>query len=71
MDLSAVLEKLCTQNGPSGFEGSVVRAAKDLLTPLMDEVYVDTLGSVIGVRRCGEANAKKILLDEPLHQIDG
>lgn len=35
----------------------------------MDEVWIDSLGSVIGVRRCGKHGAKKLLLDAHLDQI--
>lgn len=35
----------------------------------MDEVWTDRLGNVIGLRRCGKPNAKKLLLDAHLDQI--
>ena len=69
MALYDTLEKLCGLAGPSGFEGPVSAAAKELLTPLMDEVSLDRLGSVIGLRRCGRANAKRLLLDAHLDEI--
>ena len=69
MELYATLDRLCSQTGPSGFEGKVVETAKELLAPLVDEVIIDTLGSVIGVRRCGKPEAKKLLLDAHLDEI--
>ncbi len=69
MELYDILEHLCGLPGPSGFEGNVVQAAKKLLEPLMDEVSIDRLGSVIGVRRCGMPNAKRLLLDAHLDEI--
>lgn len=63
------LARLCTTPGPSGFERSVVEAARQLLEPLVDEVSVDRLGSLIGVRRCGKANAPKVLLDAHLDEV--
>ena len=64
-----MLERLCTQCGPSGYERSVASQAKALLEPLMDEVWTDRLGNVIGVRRCGKPRAKKLLLDAHLDEI--
>ncbi|MCI9263098.1 MAG: M42 family metallopeptidase [Oscillospiraceae bacterium] len=69
MPLYDTLEKLCGLAGPSGFEGPVSAVAKELLEPLMDEVSLDRLGSVIGLRRCGKANAKRLLLDAHLDEI--
>lgn len=63
------LKRLCQTGGPSGYEAPVATVACQLLAPWMDEVRVDTLGNVIGVRRCGKANAPKLLLDAHLDQI--
>lgn len=63
------LSRLCTTPGPSGFEGPVVEVARELLAPLVDEVSVDRLGSVIGLRRCGKQNAPKVLLDAHLDEV--
>ena len=35
----------------------------------MDEVYTDRLGNLIGVRRCGKPDAKRLLLDAHLDEI--
>ena len=69
MDSLHMLEALCAQNAPSGFEGPAARVAAELLTPLMDEVTVDRMGNVIGVRRCGKPGAKRLLLDAHLDEI--
>lgn len=69
MDLQAALEKLCGANGPSGFETEAVNAARALLAPLVDETWIDKGGNLIGLRRCGRENAKKILLDAHLDEI--
>lgn len=69
MELFDILERLCTLTGPSGFEDAVAHAAKELLEPLVDEVSIDRLGSVIGVRRCGKPDAKRLLLDAHLDEI--
>ena len=69
MDHQEVLGRLCALAGPSGFEGTVAREAARLLEPLVDRVRVDRMGSVVGLRRCGKANAPKLLLDAHLDEI--
>lgn len=69
MDILEVLERLCGQNSPSGFEGPVVNEAAALLRPYVDEIRVERLQSVLGIRRCGKEGAKKLLLDAHLDEI--
>lgn len=69
MDYFETLKALCLSPGPSGFEGAAARRAAELLSPLVDEVRLDRLGSVIGLRRCGKPGAKKILLDAHLDEV--
>jgi len=61
--------QLCSQPAPSGFEAPAARAAAELLRPLMDEVQTDVAGNVIGLRRCGKPNAKRLLLDAHLDEV--
>lgn len=69
MDIKNTLEQLSATGAPSGFEGAAAAVAVELLRPLMDEVWTDTLGNVLSVRRCGKENAKKLLLDAHLDEI--
>lgn len=69
MDMRNALERLSAQAAPSGFEGPAAQAAAELLRPLVDEVSVDRSGNVIGVRRCGKPNAKRLLLDAHIDEI--
>ena len=69
MNYEQTLARLCALSGPSGFEENVTEAAAELLRPLTDEVYTTRLGSVVGVRRCGRDDAKKLLLDAHLDEI--
>jgi len=69
MDIINTLKNLCELPGPAGFEEPVAEYAKTLLEPYMDEVWIDVLGNVIGVRRCGKENAKKLLLDAHIDEI--
>ncbi len=69
METEQRLKRLCAIGAPSGFEDPAVEAAKALLEPLMDEVWIDRLGNLIGVRRCGKPGAKKLLLDAHLDEV--
>lgn len=69
MNYEHVLGQLCAMAGPSGYEQGVADAAAALLHPWMDEVTVNRMGSVVGVRRCGIDNAPKLLLDAHLDEI--
>ena len=67
--MRALLEQLCQANAPTGFEETAVAVAKGLLTPLVDEVYTDRIGSVVGVKRCGKKDARRVLLDAHLDEV--
>lgn len=69
MDIRNALERLCCVGAPSGFEGPAAAVAQELLRPLVDEVFTTRLGSVVGVKRCGRPDAKKVLLDAHLDEI--
>lgn len=69
MDIRQTIERLCGSGAPSGFEGPAAAAARELLEPLMDQVWTDRLGNVIGARRCGRPGAKKLLLDAHLDEV--
>ncbi len=69
MDIRNALELTSTLSAPSGFEGAATKLAAEMLQKWTDEVYVDRMGNVIGVRRCGRPNAKKLLLDAHLDEI--
>ena len=63
------LERLCTCTAPSGFEAPAADVAAELLRPLVDEVSIDRMGNVLGVRRSKTPNAPKLLLDAHLDEI--
>lgn len=46
-----LLKRLCEAHGVSGREDAVRALVREELTPLVDEVRVDALGNLIGVRR--------------------
>ncbi len=63
------LERLCTCTAPSGFEAPAADVAAELLRPLVDEVSIDRMGNVLGVRRSKTPGAPKLLLDAHLDEI--
>lgn len=69
MTIAERIIELSSMAGPAGFETSVAKRVSDMLTPLMDEVNIDVMGNVIGVRRCGKENARKLLFDAHLDEI--
>ena len=69
MDMRQALERLCACTAPSGFEAPAAAVAAELLRPLVDEVSVDRMGNVLGVRRCGKEGAPRLLLDAHLDEI--
>lgn len=46
-----------------------MQTAMELLRPLMDEVYLDRMGNVIGVKACGKRDAPTLLLDAHLDEV--
>ena len=54
MNYPETLEQLCSIPAPSGFETPAAQAALELLRPLVDEAWIDKMGNVVGVRRCGK-----------------
>jgi len=69
LELFTSLSRLCSVAGPSGHIKAVAGTAEELLRPLVDEVELDRLNNVLGVRRCGREGAKKVLLDAHLDEI--
>ena len=69
MEMYSVLKELCELPGPAGFEEPVTERVKTILEPYMDETWIDVLGNVIGVRRCGKENARKLLFDAHIDEI--
>jgi len=69
LDIHNVMMQLCRLGGPSGFEYPVSQKAAELLRPFVDEVRIDRMSNVIGVRRCGKPNAARLVLDAHLDEV--
>lgn len=64
-----LLKRLSDMQGISGFEGRINEEIKSILEPLCNEVKIDPLGSVIGVRRCGKENAPRVMIEAHIDEI--
>ena len=69
MITAELLKELCEIPGPSGFESRVTVRIKSILDKCMDKAWIDTMGNVIGVKRCGKDGARKLLLDAHIDEI--
>ncbi|MGN1002079.1 MAG: M42 family metallopeptidase [Oscillospiraceae bacterium] len=69
MELSQLIIDLCAAPGPSGFEDAAVAAATEYLTPYVDEIKTDVMGSLVAVKRCGKPGAKSLLLEAHIDEI--
>jgi tetrahedral aminopeptidase len=71
MDINvALLKQICEIAGAPGFEKRVRDLVIDLVTPLVDEVSTDNLGSVIGIKR-GKRNpeGRRVMVAAHLDEI--
>ncbi|MCW4044730.1 MAG: M42 family metallopeptidase [Candidatus Bathyarchaeota archaeon] len=68
MSVAENLEKLCNACGVAGREAEVRNLMVKLLKPHVDEVYVDKLENVIGVKK-GKKTAPKVMLAAHMDEI--
>ncbi|MCR4718534.1 MAG: M42 family peptidase [Firmicutes bacterium] len=64
-----LIKKLSGLHAVSGFEYRINSEIKEILSPYCDEVKIDALGNVIGVKYCGKENAKKLILEAHIDEI--
>ncbi len=69
MNILDDLERLCTETAPSGFECNVSGLCAGILEPFVDEIYVDPMYNVVGIRRCGRENARKLMICAHIDEI--
>lgn len=69
MRIQENLTALSAASGPSGREAEVRALAMEQLRPLVDEVWCDPFGNLVGVRRCGLPDAKRVILDAHLDEV--
>ena len=63
-----MLEKLCNAAGAGGME-EAARAAASLLAEYTQDISMDAMGNVVGIRRCGKAGAPLLLLEAHQDEI--
>lgn len=63
-----LIKKLAEAYGPAGNEGPIRETIKSIIEPYVDEVRVDKLGNLIGVKR-GSEHGKKIMLSAHMDEI--
>ncbi|MBN1967631.1 MAG: M20/M25/M40 family metallo-hydrolase [Anaerolineae bacterium] len=70
MDLKAHLTRLCQAHGPSGYEGPVRDIVREEWAALTDELTVDPLGSLVGLKRgSGDEPRRRIMLAAHMDEI--
>lgn len=69
MQLKDLIFDLCDLPAPSGYEERAFARVSELLAPYVDEVKTDAMGNLMAVKRCGKANAKKLMLDAHMDEI--
>jgi putative aminopeptidase FrvX len=67
--IADIITELCGLAGPSGFEEPVATHVQTILNRFMDETYIDVMGNVVGLRRCGLEKAPKLMLDAHMDEI--
>jgi endoglucanase len=68
MNFKEILLEFSARGGVSGFERENADYVKGLLKPYCDESYADAFGNVIGLKKCGAPNAKRLMLEA---HVDG
>lgn len=68
MELRTCLERLCEAPGAAGLTEAGETAAF-MLRDYMEDIRVDALGSVTGIRRCGRDGAPLLLLEAHIDEI--
>ena len=64
-----LIKQLSGMQAVSGYEYRINREIEKMLSPFCDEVKIDNSGNVIGVKKCGKANAKKLLIEAHTDEI--
>ena len=69
MELREIIKEFSALSAPSGSETPAAERIAELLTPLVDEVKIDALGNVIGVKKSGIEGAPRMLLDAHMDEV--
>ena len=69
MELREIIKEFSALSAPSGSETPAAERIRELLTPLVDEVSVDAMGNLIGVKKSGIEGAPRMLLDAHMDEV--
>ena len=64
-----LLETLSNLRGVSGYEEKVASKIAQMFDKYCDEVSIDNLGNIIGIKKCNSENAKRIMLEAHMDEI--
>lgn len=67
--MQEIIKKIANIPGVSGFEQSLAFELKNILKDKCDDVYIDKLNNVIGIKKSKNTCAKTVLLDAHIDQI--
>lgn len=67
--MEELLKKLSDMRGISGYEYKISDGIAELFKPYCDDVYTDTLGNVIAIKKCGLKNAPKVMIEAHMDEI--
>lgn len=69
MNLLNLTKMLCAAPGPSGFEQPVFEVIREALSPFAQDIRTDPLGNLMAVKRCGQENARMVMLTAHMDEI--
>lgn len=70
MDIFKDLQTLTETPGPSGFETEIAKAVQAIWEPLVDELHVDRIGSLVALKKgSGSEPRKKVLIAAHMDEI--
>jgi len=64
-----LMRKLIKTPSPSGFERKMGEVLKEIVSPLVDEVYFDNMGNLIAYKKGSAQNAKKLMFAAHMDEI--
>lgn len=67
--MKELVKKLSDMRGVSGFEYNFSNNIQKLMEPYADECFIDCLGNVVALKKCGNPNAKKLMLEGHIDEI--
>jgi endoglucanase len=66
--MNELIKKLVEAYGPSGFEDQMRALIRPEIEPLVDDLWVDTMGNLIGLKK-GNGNGRKVMVAAHMDEI--